>query len=107
MSDALPIIAGHQLHYVNGGRWGRLIHVGKTEMAFRDINDAIDYAGANPVTFAMLESEYQTFNLRHHLKLGSAEDHLFDEMLTDSERLWLVDFVRRWKSVAENEGAET
>lgn len=103
--DAMPIIAGHVLRKVLSQRWGLLYHVGRTDRAFKTIEEAIDYAGDNPVTFSMLISEYQTFCLNNDLQLGSADEHLFDENLTDEERLWLVDFCARWESVALHEKA--
>ncbi len=97
MTDALPIIAGHQIRIA--------FRVGNTDVAFDTICAAIDYAGEFPVTFAELTAEYNIFNLENSLHLGAADEHLFDERLTDEQRLWLVDFCRRWKSVELNERA--
>lgn len=101
--DNLPIIAGHQLSVVVDGRFGPLVRIGRTVHAFRTIPEAIEYAEHHPVTLNELISEYQAFNLREGLQLVSADEHLFDERLSPSQRLWLVDFIRRWDSVCEHE----
>jgi hypothetical protein len=44
----------------------------------------------------MLTREYTAWNSRNGLKLGSADDHLFDESLTQEQRQWVNDFSQRW-----------
>jgi hypothetical protein len=91
-------VAGHLLYDVFSMRFGYLIAVGKTDRAFKSFDEAKAFAKRHPLTTSHLASEYQSFNLAHDLKLGSADEHLFDENLTDEQRLWLVDFCRRWDS---------
>jgi hypothetical protein len=43
--------------------------------------------------------EYATWNAANGLKLGSADEHLFDENLTDEQRAWLRAFCKRWDAV--------
>lgn len=46
-ANTIETRAGHRLHYAFS-RFGRLVHVGKTNTAFRTIEQARDYADANP-----------------------------------------------------------
>ena len=42
--------------------------------------------------------EYTEWNKSQGLNLGSADEHHFDESLTDEQREWLKDFSRRWEA---------
>ena len=44
--------------------------------------------------------EYRAWNATNGLSLGSADEHLFDENLTDEQRAWLKDFSRRWEEAS-------
>lgn len=44
-----------------------------------------------------LIAEYEAWNKAQGLNLGSADEHLFDEALTDGQRRWLADFCERWE----------
>lgn len=105
MTDAtneLPVVAGHVLREVFSMRWGYLVHVGGTTMAYKTVGAASAYARQHPLAFEDLIREYGEFGRKANIgPMGSADEHLFDERLSDEQRLWLVDFVRRWESVAE------
>lgn len=45
-----------------------------------------------------LIDEYNAWNRAQGLALGSADEHLFDEDLTDDQRRWLADFCKRWEA---------
>jgi len=47
-----------------------------------------------------LAREYAVWNKAQGLNLGSADEHLFDETLTEKQREWLQDFCRRWESAS-------
>jgi hypothetical protein len=51
-----------------------------------------------------LIGEYETWNKINGLDLGSADEHLFDEDLTDAQRAWLRNFSARWEQVAQGGG---
>jgi hypothetical protein len=40
-------------------------------------------------------------NKANGVNLGSAHEHLFDDDLTDDQRLWLRDFCARWEAAEE------
>jgi hypothetical protein len=44
-----------------------------------------------------LTDEYHAWMKAQGLDLGSADEHLFDEALTDEQRAWLKDFYNRWQ----------
>jgi hypothetical protein len=44
-----------------------------------------------------LTREYAAWNKAQGLNLGSADEHLFDETLTEEQREWLRSFHRRWE----------
>ncbi len=46
-----------------------------------------------------LTQEYETWLATNGLDLGSADEHLFDESLTITQRVWLHDFVQRWEAI--------
>jgi hypothetical protein len=48
----------------------------------------------------MLSREYDAWNAQNGLKLGSADEHLFDESLTKEQRDWVHRFVQRWEESA-------
>lgn len=48
-----------------------------------------------------LTGEYHEWLATNNLTdLGSADEHLFDERLTDAQRAWIRDFSRRWEDAA-------
>ena len=47
-----------------------------------------------------LTAEYQAWQRQQGLKLGSADEHLFDENLTEAQRVWLQAFSRRWEGAS-------
>lgn len=47
-----------------------------------------------------LTDEYAAWNKANGLNLGSADEHLFDDDLTDEQRKWLRDFSQRWEDAA-------
>jgi hypothetical protein len=51
----------------------------------------------NPRAINALILEYEGWNRVNGLNLGSADEHLFDASLTEAQRNWLHDFVRRWE----------
>jgi len=54
-------------------------------------------------TLKNLIDEYANWNRANGLTLGSADEHLWDDNLTNEQRAWLRDFVRRWEE-AEPKG---
>lgn len=50
-----------------------------------------------------LIDEYTTWNAAQGLNLGSADEHIFDETLTNEQRKWLRNFVWRWSIVEHPE----
>ncbi len=46
-ANTIEVRAGHRLRYVNT-RFGRLVHVGETDSAFSALEDAQQFADANP-----------------------------------------------------------
>lgn len=49
--------------------------------------------------FDALVAEYTAWNKAQGLDLGSADEHLFDESLTDAQRAWVQDFSERWEAM--------
>ena len=47
-----------------------------------------------------LTREYAAWNKAQGLNLGSADEHLFDETLTEEQRAWLRDFSQRWEDAS-------
>ena len=47
---------------------------------------------------ARLTREYEGFNKAQGLNLGSADEHLFDETLTEAQRAFVQAFCRRWEN---------
>lgn len=47
-----------------------------------------------------LTAEYTAWNKANGLDLGSADEHLFDDDLTEEQRAWLVDFSERWQQAS-------
>lgn len=52
---------------------------------------------------ADLCAEYDAWNHHQGLDLGSADEHLCDESLTEEQRDWLRDFCDRWDAAAREE----
>jgi hypothetical protein len=50
-----------------------------------------------------LIAEYQAWEARNGLKLGSADEHRFDEDLTEEQRAYIWSFCDRWDAAAERE----
>jgi hypothetical protein len=48
----------------------------------------------------ILIREYEAWQKEQGLKLGSADEHIFDENLTDAQRKWLKAFSQRWESAS-------
>jgi hypothetical protein len=53
-----------------------------------------------PDTIDSLCNEYREWNAAQGLHLGSADEHLEDESLTQEQRDWLADFSDRWQAAA-------
>ncbi len=51
-------------------------------------------------TINRLIDVYTNFNIANGLDLGSADEHMFDEDLTDEQRQWLQRFVDAWERVS-------
>ncbi|MCH2220203.1 MAG: hypothetical protein MK097_07760 [Dechloromonas sp.] len=49
--------------------------------------------------------EYAEWNEAQGISLGSADEHLFDERLTDEQRAWLHRFCERWDAAEDTEAA--
>lgn len=62
------------------------------------IDEAITMVSANAID--RLTNEYDAWNKAQGLNLGSADEHLFDEALTEAQRKWVGDFCRRWENVS-------
>jgi hypothetical protein len=106
-STEYPAVAGHQLHHMVDPHFGDLIRVGNTDRAYTRLGDAVRDACTNALTYDILGLEYLAFAVQHRLTfLGAADEHLFDDRLTDEQRLWLIEFCRRWQSVAEFEAEQ-
>ena len=54
-------------------------------------------------TLDALTREYAAWNKTQGLTLGSADEHLFDETLTEAQRAWVRDFSRRWEEAAKRD----
>jgi len=66
----------------------------------RELFDFAMSAGyADDKALDSLIDEYQQWNESQGLNLGSADEHLFDESLTEAQHAWLRDFCRRWDIV--------
>ena len=44
-------------------------------------------------------AEYSNWNHAQGLDLGSADEHLWDESLTEAQRAWVRDFSERWEAM--------
>jgi hypothetical protein len=55
------------------------------------------------LTHDELAREYADWCRANSLSLGSAEEHLFDEDLTDAQCQWLWQFLARWEFVSRLE----
>ena len=53
-----------------------------------------------------LIDEYKLWNKHNGLDLGSADEHFFDENLTDEQRAWLRQFSARWEAAADREDVQ-
>ena len=58
------------------------------------IQDEID------VELTALTREYEAWQKEQGLKLGSADEHIFDENLTEAQRKWLRKFSARWEGAS-------
>jgi hypothetical protein len=54
-------------------------------------------------TLEDLIHEYANWKRTNGLRLGSAYEHMWDDNLTNQQRAWLRDFVRRWEEAEEDE----
>lgn len=59
--------------------------------------------GLSTETIESLTQEYESWNKVQGLSLGSADEHLHDESLSQSQRAWLRNFSQRWESVEQFE----
>ena len=50
-----------------------------------------------------LIAEYEDWQQQNDLKLGSADEHLWDENLTQAQRQWLAEFCDRWEEAVRRE----
>lgn len=48
----------------------------------------------------ILIQEYEAWQKEQGLRLGSADEHLFDENLTDAQRKWLQAFSKKWEGAS-------
>jgi hypothetical protein len=53
------------------------------------------------MTINELIQEYAEWNKTNGLSLGSADEHLFDEQLTQEQRDWLSAFCGRWDEAVD------
>ena len=51
-----------------------------------------------------LRREYAAWSKAQGLSLGIADEHIFDETLTEARRTWVRDFSRRWEEAARRWG---
>lgn len=65
------------------------------------INSARIARGDSPIQ--LLVHEYTDWQAEQGLKLGSADEHLYDRDLRVDQLDWLKDFVRRWDEAVETE----
>ena len=49
---------------------------------------------------ATLTAEYTAWNVANELDLGSADEHMFDENLTEEQREWIRNFCERWEDAS-------
>lgn len=54
-----------------------------------------------------LTDQYQAFMAREKLELGSADEHVCDESLTEEQRRWIASFCNRWELAERWEHALT
>jgi len=107
-----------ELHdYVDANEYGGLCNLADEQFAAMTTGD---YDGANAVQDALdawikaglpyteaesigaLTAEYDAWNIANGLKLGSADEHLFDGRLTAEQRQWLSNFTARWDAAEQN-----
>lgn len=79
-ADALALIERCQAHFVGA-----------------EMKKAAD----NEAAFLTLCNEYQAWNKAQGLSLGSADEHVDDESLTEAQRTWVRDFSTRWDAVGK------
>jgi hypothetical protein len=104
--SAVAIVNGYRIRPI-GSRFGRLFSVDGTGFAFRTQPEATAFANEQkPVIDRMIE-EYEDWQLTQGLSLGSADEHLFDDDLTDNQRIWLRNFSRRWEKAEQLEYLQT
>lgn len=101
LDDDLPAVAGHKLRAFLTERWGVLVRVGITDAAFTTLDAAVRHARDNPLSYDQLTEEFRAFGILSGFREGDAEELLMHPGLTDEQRLWLVDFVHRWQSIAD------
>jgi hypothetical protein len=59
-----------------------------------------------PPSLDDLIHEYKVWNAEQGLDLGSANEHLFDDNLSDEQRQWLRSFCYRWEVACREEDAQ-
>ena len=50
-----------------------------------------------------LTREYAAWNKAQGLNLGSADEHLFAETLSEAQPAWVRDFSKRWEEAAKHD----
>lgn len=59
----------------------------------------LDERGKIGDAFSALVEEYTAWNKAQGLDLGSADEHCYDEDLTEEQRVWVRDFCERWNAM--------
>ena len=100
-NTTVGFVNGRRIHIV-GSRFGRLFAIEGTNRAFASREDAETFASELPGNLDGLIGEYHLWLEKNgRTDLGSADEHLFDESLTDDQRAWLKDFNARWESAQQ------
>ncbi len=77
------------------------------EMLERKLYEFAVASGHGEFTTTDLCADYEAWNKRQGLWLGSADEHWHDETLTESHLAWVRNFSARWDIAAEAERAAT
>lgn len=59
-----------------------------------------DVVAKSEAELAVLTTEYNAWQIKQGLNLGSADEHLFDENLSEDQTKWLADFCQRWEAAS-------
>lgn len=90
------------LHPAVAGKW--MLTIGRNQWVSYELDEleehlfgfAIDAGLIDPPSLDELTAEYQAWQVRERLKIGSADEHTHDATLTDKQRAWLRRFSERW-----------